>query len=118
LAESPKHLLFFLCDLAAVFGPCPSSHLAHYVDRILGRQNDSVPMLIGLGQAMGLLRSVHTPEGLDLYYRPLEDGNLAVFHYTKKHLGIPTLRAKALSIMMSIPSAVMALEKCKEAPCS
>ena len=118
LAESPKHLLFFICDLVAVFGPCPSSHVAHYVSQLLGKQIAPVPMLLGLGQAMGLLKSVHTMEQQELFYRPLEDGNLTVFHYTKKHLGIPTLRAKALSVMQNIPSAKTALDSWREVSCS
>jgi len=34
LAASLKHLLFFICDLVAVFGPCPSAHIAFYVGEI------------------------------------------------------------------------------------
>ncbi len=118
LAESPKHLLFFICDLVAVFGPCPSAHVAYYVQQILGQKNDSVPMLLGLAHAMGLLKSIRTAQDSEHYYRPLQNGNLPVFHYTKKHLGIPTLRAKALSVMQCIPAAVTALEACSGVSCS
>jgi hypothetical protein len=117
LAKSPKHFLFFICDLVAIFGPCPSGHIAFYVAEILGAEQNSVEILIRLGMAMGLIKSVRTSGDLELFYRPLIDGKLMIFHYTKKHFGIPTLRAKALSVMQTIPSGRTALRDLERASC-
>jgi hypothetical protein len=114
LAASPKHLLFFICDLVAIFGPCPAAHVAYYVQRLLGGEQRSVPTLLGLATAMGLLKSFGTGGEVELFHRPLAHGNLPVFHYTKKHLGIPTLRAKVLSVMQTLDVATQALRGLKE----
>ncbi len=111
LVASPKHLLFFLCDLVAVFGPCLSSHIAFYTERIVGSDPGSIPMLLGLGRAMGILSAFRSRDGADLFYTPLVDGQLPVFHYTKKHFGIPSLRAKVLSVMQKVPAARVALRE-------
>jgi len=111
LAGSPKHLLFFICDLVAVFGPCPLTHVKFYLEKLLGRESESIDMLVSLASAMGLLNSIRPAPTTELYFRPLQNGNLPVFHYTKKHLGIPTLRAKVLGVMQMIPEAADALGK-------
>lgn len=117
LSTSPKHLLFFICDLVAIFGPCPSSHVALYVENILGQKHESVAMFLGLATAMGLLRCFHSVRHLELFYRPLNDGNLPVFHFTKKHLGIPSLRAKALSVIQTVAVAETALRDFQKEVC-
>jgi hypothetical protein len=117
LASSPKHLLFFICDLVAIFGPCPSEHVAFYVEKVLGQRAPSVTMLLGLAIAMGLLKSILSAGNAELFYRPLLNGNLPVFHYTKKHFGIPTLRAKALSVMQTLDSGRSALQNVQGAAC-
>ncbi len=37
LSDSPKHLLFFICDLISVFGPVPLKHINYYVEKIIGK---------------------------------------------------------------------------------
>jgi len=108
LAASPKHLLFFVCDLVAIFGPCPSPHIEFYAEKILGQKENSVRMLLGLARAMRLLNAFQS-SGTEMFYRPLENGTLPVFHYSKRHFGIPSLRTKVLSVMQTIPAARSAL---------
>ena len=98
----------------AVFGPCPAVHIAFYVEELLSQKTESVDMLLSLACAMGLLKSIPPTPNAELFFRPLQNGNLPVFHYTKKHFGIPTLRAKALSVMQCIPAAATALGRFQE----
>lgn len=111
LATSPKHLLFFICDLVSIFGPCPSAHIEYYVRSLLPHNTQSVLMLLRLGCAMGLLHTVNIETALELYYRPVEQDRLLAFHYTKKHLGLPSLKAQILGVMQSIESARRALSE-------
>ena len=60
LATSPKHLLFFLCDLIAVIHPATSQMVEYYLQRIapsILTSGISVPTLLGLATAMDLLRA-------------------------------------------------------------
>jgi hypothetical protein len=117
LAASPKHLLFFICDLVAIFGPCSTAQVEFYTEVILGRRENSISMLLGLACAMRLIRSFPLAPDANLFYRPLSDGKLSVFHYSKKHFGIPSLKAKALSVMQTIPAAKAALQGLEQDVC-
>src|SRR5207253_119166 len=58
LAASPKHLLFFLCDLIAVIHPATTGMVEYYLERIAPTTlatDISVPTLLGLASAMDLL---------------------------------------------------------------
>ena len=60
LATSPKHLLFFLCDLIAVIHPATVQMVEYYLGRIapsILSSTINVPTLVGLGVAMKLLRA-------------------------------------------------------------
>ena len=60
LADSPKHLLFLICDLVAMIGPVTQPMIEYYVHRIVDSAAAKlVPSLLGLSVAMKLLR-VHT----------------------------------------------------------
>jgi hypothetical protein len=109
LSTSPKHLLFFICDLVSIFGPCPASHIELYVESIVGKRIDSVPLLLALAHAIGLIESTLSAEQQSFYYRPLRDGALLAFHYTKKNLRLAQLRAEVLSVMQVIDSSKAAL---------
>jgi hypothetical protein len=108
LSIGGKHLLLFICDLIAVFGPCPEDHVAFYLAG-LGVKSVDLSLNLTLGCATGLLRDFNISSGHTLYFRPLEDGDLPSFHYTKEKLGIPFLRANVLSKMQQIDSAREAL---------
>jgi hypothetical protein len=110
LASSPKHLLFFICDLISVFGPAPLEHIQYYVEKII----DASPIpkcisLIGLAKAMDLIKVVTDKYGIDLYYRPLENGKLVSFQ-NRRYLQLPSLRGIILSVMFNIDSARSVLE--------
>jgi hypothetical protein len=109
LSSSPKHLLFFICDIVSIFGPCLTSHVELYVESIVGKRIDSVPLLLALARAVDLVESTLSAEQESFYYRPLRDGELLAFHYTKKNLRLAQLRAEVLSVMQVIDSSKAAL---------
>lgn len=105
LAESPKHLVFFLADLVGIFGPCPKSHLERYVEQILGREPVwTVDMLLGLACAMGLVERRVSDQGETRFLRPLTEGELRPFHETR-YLDLAALRAQVIGAMLGIPRA-------------
>lgn len=109
LSASPKHLLFFICDLISVFGPAPLTHVEYYVEKILGKAPTlSCATLIGLATAMGLVRKITHPLGSEMYYRPLDDGKLASFQ-NRRYLSLPSLRARIISVLLTIEDARSAL---------
>jgi hypothetical protein len=101
VAASPKHLLFFVCDLVSVFGPCPAAHVAGAVNEILeiDLPQGEVAFYLALGTAMGLLGNFLSG-GVELFYRRLQDGALIAFQ-RKRHIDLATLRASMLSAMQS-----------------
>jgi hypothetical protein len=102
LAASPKHLVFFICDIVAVFGPCPASHIKFAVQQIFGSRDPEidVEMYLGLGKAMRLLESFEH-DGLAMFYRPLSQGRLPAFQRRRRDLDIPSLRAQVISVMQT-----------------
>lgn len=112
IPESPRHLVFFLADLAAVFGPCPAAHLRYYASTILGTTH--VPhfdLLLNLAVAMDLIQILNLGQGADLlYYRPLDAGELRPFQ-ERRYVDLARLRAQVLGVMLAIPSAAKALDK-------
>lgn len=116
-AQSPKHLLFFICDVVAVFGPCSADDVLHLVIEILDEEVD-VGFYLGLGLATGLLQSLQF-EGEEIYLRPLLAGRLPAFHRTKKFVDIPTLRARmigAIQISARGRRALVAASRGNDAP--
>lgn len=110
LSLSPKHLLFFLCDLVAVFGPCPLRHVEYYVKKILGKQPKmSCTNLLPLAEAMGLIKAVTDAHGTKLYHRRLGDVELFSFRYTG-YIDVASLRAQILGALLRIAPARNALE--------
>ena len=110
LSTSPKHLLFFICDLISVFGPAPLTHIEFYVQEILKKAPTlSCAALIGLATTMRLIRKITDPLGSEMYYRPLDDGKLESFQ-KRKYLSLPSLRASIVSVMLTIEDARGALE--------
>lgn len=114
LAQSPKHLLFFMCDLLAIIEPATSDMIGHYIERIVPTVTKrQITTLVGLGSAMRLL----TPAQLTLdgvtgtfYYRPEEDALTRPFHH-KMLQDLPTQRAAQMSVLLTIPQATQALRE-------
>ncbi len=96
LEDSGKHLLFFVCDVVAVFGPCQHPEIQDVVSRIVPSAGMTVGQYLALAVAMGVLEAIPTDEG-DYFVRPLVDGHLKSFHRTKKFMDIPTLRSKVVA---------------------
>jgi len=111
LLDSRKHLVFFVCDLVSIFGPCPIDHVNHYIHHVLGNTvSIDLPFLLGLNKGMGLLESFLI-DGREMFYRPLKDGRIVTFHVAKKNINIPTLRTIVISSMLSCGPAQRALEQ-------
>lgn len=109
LITSPKHLLFFVCDIVAVFGPCPVAHITDTVAQILNLDTPTVDInfYVALGKAMGLLGSFNL-DGSELFFRLLRDGRLPSFQ-RKRHIDLATLRSEVLSAMQSCEPCMAAL---------
>ena len=112
LQYSPKHLLFFVCDLIAIFGPCSMDYLESCVNEILDESTDpSVSTLVALAVALDLVR----PLSDKLFYRPIdENGQLRQFQYRRKYIDPADLRAQVLSVMQTIPDARAAVRSMQE----
>ena len=109
LEDSPKHLLFFLADLATIFGPCPASHLKLYAKQILVRPPKiSIDLLLGLVTAMGVVRHFKDNKDNDLFLGPPDFGDSRTFR-EGRYVKLAPLRAKVLSAMMRIPEGRRAL---------
>ena len=109
LITSPKHLLFFVCDLVSVFGPCPHHHVEFFVEQLLGRPGVDVTLMLGLGRALDLLSSLSVGDQ-ELFYRPLQEGRLRSFQYTGKYIDMASLRARIVGVMQACPPCIPALK--------
>jgi hypothetical protein len=103
LVASPKHLLFYICDLVSIFAPTRIEHLEAYCQATLTSPLAlPVRLLVGLAQALGLIQPLQdTP----YYYRPLDDGRLLTFQYKRQYFDIITLRAEVLEALQRIEAA-------------
>jgi hypothetical protein len=115
LATSPKHLLFFICDLVAVIYPATISMIGGYLAEIspsVVTNGINVPTLVGLAVAMELLRPVNVPEasGTNTYYVPTESVDAShPFHHSRL-LYLENQRAAYASVILTIPEAKAVME--------
>lgn len=115
LAASPKHLLFFLCDLISVIHPATAEMVDYYLRAIapsILMSKISVPTLIGLGIAMGLLRTDDVTVGSRTLrlLSPFESNAVEhPFHHTRMQ-DLESLRAMQVSVLLKVPDARMAME--------
>jgi hypothetical protein len=108
LAESPKHLLFLLCDLAAVIGPAPLAHFDYYLAAILdSAPRLSVATLLELAAALDIISRKHDGSRV-LYFRPPKDDTLQEYQH-RKLFSLAQERSRILSVMQAIPEAAAAL---------
>jgi hypothetical protein len=110
LGKSPKHLLFFLCDLISVIHPATVDLVNYYLERIAPSILPSgigVPTLIGLGVAMGLLRAqnVAVKSGFQTFYSPVRaDAVEHPFHHPRL-INMESLRATHVAVLLAMPEA-------------
>lgn len=111
LALSPKHLLFFICDLVAVIYPATSEMVKQYLGSIAPSILSSpidISTLLGLGVAMNLLQSQSVTVGgvEDIFYAPATTNALERPFHHRRLLDLPTQRADHVSVLLTIPAAV------------
>jgi hypothetical protein len=110
LATSPKHLLFFLCDLIAVVHPATIEMVEYYLGRIapsILSIGINVPTLVGLGVAMNLLRAdaVTAGDQTQLFFSPAVPHAVErPFHHSRL-LNLPSQRATHVSVLLDVPQA-------------
>jgi hypothetical protein len=114
-AESPKHLVFFICDLTAIFGPCPLDHISRIANELLpaGANPLDAALYVALAKAMGILRSFPF-EGEEYYYQPIKNGRLRAFQERRRYFDLPTLRAQVLAAMQSCKLCVPVLNELRK----
>jgi hypothetical protein len=115
LATSPKHLLFFICDLITVISPATMSMITGYLEEIapnISVNKVDVPTLVGLAVAMNLLRPIVVDSGgsNETYYIPTEEVDASrPFHHSKL-LYLESERAAYTSVLLAIPAAKAMME--------
>jgi hypothetical protein len=110
LAASPKHLLFFLCDLIAVIHPATTAMVEYYLQRIAPSVLSSaisVPLLLGLATVMDLLRSRPLKVGasMETFFFPSHSGAIARPYHNANLLDLPSQRAAHASVLLALPQA-------------
>jgi len=115
LAASPKHLLFFLCDLISVISPATNDVVNFYLQGIepsILSSGISVPTLLGLGVAMDLLRAkAITMSGkVETFYFPIGPGAIGHPYHHPRMLDMESLRASHVSVLLTLPEAKAAID--------
>jgi hypothetical protein len=111
LAMSPRHLLFFLCDLIAVIYPATVDMVEFYLGQIapsIPSSKVSIPTLIALAVAMELLRAkdVMVGDRKQKFLWPASPNAVErPFHRTRRLLDLPSQRAAHVSVLLSVPEA-------------
>ena len=123
LATSPKHLLFFICDLVSVIYPAPISLIASYLDQIspsVSTGGINIGTLVGLAVAMGLLRPVEVKTGAhkETYYIPTDRVDASHPFHRSPFLYLESQRAAYTSVLMTFPEAKALMEAAALAKCS
>lgn len=112
IAKSPKNLLFYLCDLASVVGPCSSNIVNYYAERTIGDAGRyNVTALLELGTVMKLVSSLSFEDRVFYFQSP----NWKPFHF-RRFLDLPLERAAQLSALQLIPEARNILERIGDIP--
>lgn len=120
LTNSPKHALFFLCDLIAVVQPATHDILEFYLREIIGDASvRNVGSLLGLACAMNLVQtSTMSIDGKDetFYGRNAPEESLGRPYHHSHRLDLPTERARQASVLQIIQDAQRALSLIAGAP--
>ena len=111
LTSSPKHLLFFLSDLVTIFGPVSVNQVGSLLSLLGLPCTVNAAFHLGLGRAMGILRSFRLNDS-EVFYRPLDsDHTLPAFQHTRRYISIPTLRACVVAAMQRCEPGRQALSQ-------
>jgi hypothetical protein len=119
LATSPKHLLFFLCDLIAVIHPATIEMIEYYLGRIapsILSSDINVPTLVGLAVAMDLLQAkvIAGEDRIEKFFSPTSPNAVErPFHHTRL-LDLSSQRAAHFSVLLAVPEARAALENLRK----
>jgi hypothetical protein len=120
LAASPKHLLFFICDLIAVIYPATIPMIVHYLTQIspsLVSSKINIPTLVGLAVAMDLLRRYELTTSVspsEAYFAPADPGGASrPFHHSRL-LYLEGQRAAHASVLLAIPEAKAVLDEIRK----
>ena len=116
LSTSPKHFLFFICDLIAVIYPASLRMIDHYVSAIVPSLSSStinVPTIIGLAVAMGMLRPLTAIDGSsrEVYYVPVDINRIRKPFHHSRLLYLEARRAEHASVLLAIPEAKAVLDE-------
>jgi len=96
-----KQILLLACDVAAVIGPAPPSHFHYYLRKLIEGYSENTETILGLGVALGMLRSVKDGQGALLFYRKLETKEAeSCLHPRMFDLGWE--RARFVDVLMTI----------------
>jgi hypothetical protein len=120
LASSPKHLLFFMCDLVSVIHPATIASIQYYIHAISPTVEGStihIPTLIGLAVAMRLLRRVNVPTdgNIAVYYCPFGVESVGRPYHHRRLLDLQSQRAAHVSVLQTIPASIAALRATRDA---
>jgi len=117
LSISRKHLLFFICDLVGVIAPATIATIEYFLGEIIPKAPPSdidVPMLVGLAEAMGLLRKdilQFGPGRAETFFSAADPGALGSPYHRIKWIDLPNLRSEYLSKLLIIPEALQAMRE-------
>jgi hypothetical protein len=119
LASSPKHLLFFLCDLIAVIHPATLQMVEYYLQRIAPSvltSDINVPTLVYLAVAMDLLRtkSVIIGDRSETFFSPTHSNAVARPYHHTRLLDLPSQRAAQVSVLLTVPQAKQVLYEVRD----
>ncbi len=120
LAASPKHLLFFICDLISVIYPATLPMISGYLEDIspsIAASGINVPTLVGLAVAMNLLHPLSLLSGkqTDTYYVPTESVDASRPFHHSRFLYLENQRAAYTSVLLTIPEAKALMEAARAA---
>jgi len=123
LSKSPKHLLFFVCDLVSVIYPATLPLIVSYLQQIspsVASSAINVPTLVGLAVAMGLLRPMEARSGAhtETYYIPTDLVDASHPFHRSPFLYLESQRAAYTSVLMTFPEARVLMEAARSAKCS
>lgn len=110
LHSSLKHLLLLITDIVTVFAPCRPEHADYYLRSILnGEPCINSLTLLALARSVGLISRTLDESGKSIYWCRVEQHKLRAPDH-KISLPFPTLRARLLAPMQSIPDALRDLQ--------
>jgi hypothetical protein len=111
LSSSPRHLLFFICDLIAVIYPATGDMVQFYLERISPSVLSSpinIHTLIALAVAMNLLKTktITVGDRTEIFLSPaIPSAVERPFHRPRRLLDLPSQRAAHVSVLLTLPEA-------------